>query len=130
MPHFNRTKMCKTCPFKKGSMKGWLGPHTIEDIEIMLSIETDFPCHEEVDKLPEEQVPSLEKASKHVNHCVGYLRYMNKTLKLSREADKAQAQDRLKSIPDEEVIDAFKFREYHTTKEAINGQAQYNEETI
>lgn len=38
-------KICNACPFSNSSLNGWLGSHTIEEIQDCMSREGLFSCH-------------------------------------------------------------------------------------
>lgn len=38
-------RMCNECPFSNKSLRGWLGPHTIEEIQNTIQFEGEFTCH-------------------------------------------------------------------------------------
>lgn len=40
-------KICNECPFSKNSAKGWLGPHTTEEILHTVQMEGLFSCHKQ-----------------------------------------------------------------------------------
>lgn len=38
-------KVCPQCPFRKNAGPGWLGPHSVEEIQETMSREALFSCH-------------------------------------------------------------------------------------
>jgi hypothetical protein len=48
-PQTRLDKPCDACPFVKGSIKGWLGPWTPEDMHRSVMAEQPFPCHKTID---------------------------------------------------------------------------------
>lgn len=113
MPVYERCRMCPECPFRKISPRGWLGPWTVEDMEQIVHFEQHLICHLDVTTqqnagLTDEQITLSGQ------HCVGALRYMSSVGKLSREPEKAQAQKKLKQVPDQSTIEPFKLREHHS----------------
>jgi hypothetical protein len=112
MPTFDRKVMCDECPFRKAALPGWIGPHSIEDIEKVVHSEEPFICHESIEEMMVRGYEG-EEIEEHGQHCVGMLRYRNAMCKRSRDPETAQAQLDLKSVPDEPMIPATKFREHH-----------------
>jgi len=118
MPTFERKVMCDECPFRKAALPGWLGPHSIEDIEKVVHSEEPFICHEEIEELSVRGLES-EEIEQEGQHCVGMLRYRNAMCKRSRDEETAQAQMELKTVPDQDLIPPRKFREHHEKKPLI-----------
>ena len=112
MAKYKQKKMCNECPFRKKSIKGWLGPHTGTDMQTMVHNGQGFTCHKEVNALTAQGYDEEEIANDG-QHCVGMLRYRNKVCKTSRNAEERAHQSALKDIEDEEVLDAFTFVEHH-----------------
>ncbi len=120
MPVYNRKKMCAECPFSAKSIPGWLGPWSIEDFENFLKFDGTFICHMDVERLHGEEDAEDhvfdEEVEKLGQHCVGMLRYMNSMCKLSRDPEKAAAQNVIRETPDKPVIQVPNFREHHTLR--------------
>ncbi len=112
MPVFERTKMCAECPFRKNAAPGWLGPWTIAQLEEMIQFDHDFICHMDVRRLENEGLEK-DEVDEQGQHCVGMLRYTNGLCKLSRDAEKAEAQRALRKVEDQPTIEPRKFREHH-----------------
>lgn len=112
MPKFERKVMCGECPFRKKAPAGWLGPHSIEDIEMVVHSEEPFICHESIEEMMGRGYEG-EQIEEHGQHCVGMLRYRNSMCKLSRDPQTAQAQTELRTVPDQALIPPRKFREHH-----------------
>lgn len=70
----NLKKPCDECPFKKNSLKGWLGGETAESTFEMVKHETDFACHKTRDK---------EKPSE-MSRCRGFLLFTRKICKIPK----------------------------------------------
>ena len=103
--------MCQECPFRANALKGWLGPYSIDDFEVMIRHDIDLVCHIDIDKQPIGYTPA--QITKHGQACVGMLRYMNSMFKQSRNPEKLKAQLKLKTVPDQPVIPANQFGVYH-----------------
>jgi hypothetical protein len=112
MATFERKVMCDECPFRKASLRGWLGPHSIADIERVVQSDEPFICHEEIEEMAVRGY-SDEEIIDEGQHCVGMLRYRNNMCKRSRDPEVSKVQVELRDIPDEDVISAGKFREHH-----------------
>ncbi len=125
MPTYNRTRMCRECPFRANAPRGWLGPLTIDEIEdacygplvpgtgLRIGDVGDLICHVDVGKrlAAGEDDDEIEEAGQ---QCVGMMRYVNNCLKRAHRPEVAEFQDRLKAVEDQPVIEARKFREHHT----------------
>ena len=120
MPTYERKKMCKECPFAQDSIKGWLGPWSIEDFENFVRFDGTFICHMDVARLQggddSEECLDDEEIEEQGHHCVGMLRYMSGMCKLSRDLQKAQFQNEIKTVKDRPVLKPNTFREHHTLK--------------
>jgi hypothetical protein len=112
MPVYSRTKMCGECPFRANSVPGWLGPHSIEDIETYIQSDSIFICHETIVAMKRRGC-SAKKIEDEGQHCVGFMRHMSAHCKLSRDFERAGFQARLKDIPDTPVLKRGMFRTYH-----------------
>lgn len=64
-------KVCKECPFKKGSPKGWLGPHSSADFLKMTQADVAFACHMKIKGKYEGDVDSVLSGKQKV--CRGYM---------------------------------------------------------
>lgn len=113
MPIYERTRMCKECPFRLKAPRGWLGPWSVDDIEDMLRFDHEFICHLDVTRCQKLGMTSYEIRSRG-HHCVGMLRYMNSMLRLSRDQQRARFQQTLKKRKDQPVLPPHGFREHHT----------------
>lgn len=105
-------RMCKECPFKKGSAPGWLGPwQKPQDLVEFVLSENEFPCHmtmgdDDVDVMPE-----------HETVCTGSVLFANKSFKLFRSGMLRDEQQRLKGSSEaENTMDRFEFIQHHERK--------------
>lgn len=112
MTTFNRMVMCAECPFREQAAPGWLGPWTIEEFEEFINSDNDLLCHVDYGQRKEAGQPQA-KIEAEGQHCIGILRYRSSMCKLSRHADIAAIQTRLRSIKDQPLIPPWKFREHH-----------------
>lgn len=92
---------CSECPFRKNSIKGYLGPHTIDDIKMIARTGVDFKCHK-----------TLELSEDRYRTCSGYVHYLNNTIQLSRNAEIAKLQKEFKGKENDCL--GFDFEKYHT----------------
>lgn len=113
MPKYTREKMCRECPFRAASLRGWLGPHTIEYFEDLIARDVGFICHTDVGRKLARDM-SEDEIKIEGQHCVGMLRYLNGMLKLSRDPDRAAAQRAIRDVPDAPTIPPREFRDHHT----------------
>ena len=112
MPTFERKTMCAECPFRKKSAPGWLGPWSVDEFEQIINSDSQFVCHDVINKMSDDNVPTsiIEDVGQ---HCVGLLRYRNSLCRLSRDPEVAEVQRELRSVQDEEIIPAREFRTHH-----------------
>ena len=88
-------KMCKDCPFKKTSAKGWLGSHNTDHFINIIESDLKLPCHNTMDKnagfISNE---NIEK-SKKMRQCAGMLFMMNNCGKRSKNKKVSEWQDQV-----------------------------------
>lgn len=106
----NRTTFCKECPFRPTAMKGWLGPHTAEEVFKIVHGEGGYACHMDTTKAAkdgraEDGVPSYDV----VEHCAGAMMHANKTFKAYKSPEMAAHQDRVKK----QKVLGFEFLKHH-----------------
>ena len=64
---------CKECPFRKKSLKGYLGPHDdAKEIVALLTVGLKFPCHMEVNSIAAKRHAG-NHADEEAVHCIGAL---------------------------------------------------------
>ena len=105
-------KACKECPFRRTSLKGWLGPwKSAREIREQAFSEAGLACHMQLHK-------SHEVGGAPV--CTGALVCANKSAKLYRDEDlrKLAAQ----AVDDPDVMDAHEFEEYHKNRMKMVGE--------
>ena len=92
---------CKECPFKKNSLRGWLGGVSVADsIEIALS-ESDFHCH-------------MTRETSKVKHCAGRMLFASKTAKKFRNQEMEEIRlSILKNNGVDEILNVTEFKEHH-----------------
>jgi hypothetical protein len=70
-------KICDECPFSKESLRGWLGPHSIEEILHMQQSEYPFSCH----KTRDDQTTNEAIQNGEYPICRGYIASASKSCK-------------------------------------------------
>jgi len=92
-------KLCKECPFKKDSMKGYLGEASGDPESFLQSMEYDpIPCHLQVDW---ENDTDEEIENKCFSHpCIGSLQFMNNSCKLPFSKEYRALQDSVDKNPE------------------------------
>lgn len=118
---FKRKTMCNECPFRANSLKGWLGPLTVEQLEGATTTDEVFICHKSINSLSKKG-KSSEEIELTGQHCIGILRYRNSMCKLNRNKKICDVQMELKNIPDQEVIPRGKLREHHKGTPSLSEQ--------
>jgi len=109
-----RTAPCKECPFRQESVRGWLGPWTVDTI--LQQVHSDFnplpglACHLDVKVQQKKGLDGQELyAESHV--CVGSLHHANASCKRYRHPELSAMADRLGLL--DTIMDLFKFRNHH-----------------
>ena len=120
MPSYRRKKMCKECPFRASAPSGWLGPWTIDEIEQIVQFDVNLICHVAVANKQKRGLSNHE-IGETGQHCVGMLRYMNSMCKLSRDPDKMNAQQKVRTVDDIPVIAPNGFRNHHMKLGVVSG---------
>lgn len=82
---------CRECPFKRTSMRGYLGSDNPEHFLDQTLRGADMPCHMEIDYSDKEWLTTQEPTAP---MCVGGLQMQNNWLSLSRNPKVAEAQDK------------------------------------
>src|SRR5579859_5406661 len=84
-------KPCNECPYRKASLKGWLGEDSGKPEKFLMQLEFKaHPCHKTVDWDQPEQ--GVEEEADEAPICVGAMQFMNNSLMLSRHPDIARIQ--------------------------------------
>lgn len=105
-------KPCKECPFRRKSMRGYLGEHTVEEFLQRWQFDQPMECHMTVDynhrtKSHIDQIVEGET----VSYCAGALIMNANSFKLSRDPDRP----RMEKDYEEVFSNSREFREYHDT---------------
>jgi hypothetical protein len=99
---------CDKCPFRRDSLRGWLGPWDVEGLLWHLGRGT-FACHKTIvrDDQPEDELTS----------CAGAAIFLNNKHERSRHWKMAEHQDNVERVPRELRDQVFKwgdeFRAHH-----------------
>lgn len=101
---------CSECPFRRDSAKGYLGPLTIEDIQLHISY-LPFACHKTIKEDLSWDDPQVEN----LQMCAGAAIHLNNQAKLSRSFEVTQYQRDLRSVSDVVKEGVFKWpSEFHS----------------
>lgn len=115
---YTQTQPCPQCPYT-GKLPGFIGGHEDpQDFHDAVVADTPFPCHMSVNACKVSIAESIRPGSR-VQHCVGYMLYMNRMCKVSRRPEVAQRQAELKPI-NHLVLDPFKKEVVTVHRDAIN----------
>lgn len=72
--------ICKECPFRVKSLKGYVGGHeSFNEILALVHFHQKFPCHMKVNALQLADDLEFDEAVEQAPHCAGALAYMNAT---------------------------------------------------
>jgi hypothetical protein len=88
-------KMCKTCPWRKQAIAGWLGSASPEEFIQCISKEIKLPCHSAIDYERDDWKEQIERGP----HCAGALLANRKLCKLPRDPEHSRL---VKEIEDDE----------------------------
>jgi hypothetical protein len=106
----NLRKPCSQCPFRRNSLRGWLGPWDVEQLLHHLG-RGEFPCHQTI-KRDDQPVEELEG-------CAGAAIFLNNKLEVSRHPRVQEHQDAVADVSQEVKDGVFdwgdEFREHHAT---------------
>lgn len=97
---------CGECPFKKTSLKGWLGGITLEETLETANADQDFLCH-------------ASGRNEVKRQCAGRLLYSSKTAKMFRNTviEDIRLKVRAANPNFKEEILGFDFRSHHSQQE-------------
>lgn len=99
----NLKKPCNECPFRKNSIKGWLGGETAQSTFDMVSHEVDFACHKTRHKEVEE-----------MSRCRGFLLFTKKACKLPKYNEELKAIiENLKKPDTSNILSIPEFFQHH-----------------
>lgn len=91
---------CGQCPFRKDSIKGYLGGFTLEETLNVAKSESSFECHKT------RETPNTKE-------CAGRLLFATKTCKSFRDPELEQLRRETKENNSTENILGFDFKEHH-----------------
>lgn len=102
------SKPCGQCPFRRSSMRGYLGPwENPTDILHQGMSEQGLACHMTVTSTGNWEGAKV---------CAGSLVCSNKSAKAYRNPELARLQTQLEGKPFPEVMDAREFLKYHASR--------------
>lgn len=109
-----RKQICSECPFRKNSLPGWLGPHSLDQILNSQRDEIPFSCHKE--RTDNSTVSDIASGKLHI--CRGWMASANKSCKLfgthpvyGEELKQLQKDIDPKDV--EKVMDKHQFKKHH-----------------
>lgn len=107
-------KICNQCPFSKNSMRGWLGPHSIEEILHVQQMEGLFSCH--MTREDETTVEDIKEGRTPI--CRGFIASASASCKLfgqNPETGNAlrELQDQITPEEKKEVLPRWEFKNHH-----------------
>jgi len=79
-------KPCRSCPFRRTSLPGWLGAAMPEEFALSIARDEALPCHESIDYEDPEWLTKWESRERG-EHCIGSLILARNVLKLPRFKD-------------------------------------------
>lgn len=111
-------KVCEGCPFKKNSLRGWLGPYKSpsELHNLVLTREVPFPCHEAQNAYEEKTGEDTGYYDTGVNipYCAGALMYARKAGKLFHNPKVQQIACEFSNEDKAEILSVRELHDHHT----------------
>lgn len=107
----NLKEPCNACPFRKNSMRNWLGGRwTAIQLHQFVMSEGNFACHKTI------EVDGVE--TNKTEHCVGSILYMNKNAKrCSHNKERKALQEKFSTHDKSNILNLTEFVEHH--KDAV-----------
>lgn len=102
-------KPCNECPFRKDSLRGYLGPWTGRVLDFLHDAmsEGGFACHQTIE-INNHWTPRTRV-------CAGSLRFANKCAKYYRDEELAELQE-TQPKDDPNILGLLEFTKYHNPK--------------
>lgn len=107
-----KKKPCDDCPFRKNSLPGWLGPHSVEEFVQYYQMDYPYPCHKTL--VEERDAGDLElRDGEHI--CIGLVHTRNNSCKRARDNQSSLRQEeiRLKGEKNECFTHISQFVKHH-----------------
>ena len=125
-------RICNECPFTKSSPKGWLGPHSLEDVLLTQAESKLFSCH----MLRKTEMSQEDIESGEVRICRGYIASTTKSglcfddeTEVGKALRKLQVTVALEAYEDQEIIlSNYEFTQHH--KKSAFSQLPIPEEAL
>ena len=113
----NKKKPCDDCPFRKKSLPGWLGPHTVDEFVAYVQFDYPYPCHKTLVE-GRETVEDTELREGE-NICIGLVHLRNNSCKKARDEDSDLRKEeiRLKGEENECFANTVEFAKHHSKEE-------------
>lgn len=109
-----RETICSECPFKKDSLPGYLGPHSLDQVLWSQQQELPFSCHKE--RTDKSDISDIVSGKLHI--CRGWMASASKSCKLfgthpfyGEELKELQKDIDPKDVV--QVMDKTEFKKYH-----------------
>jgi hypothetical protein len=113
---FDKKSPCSECPFRKTSIRGWLGPDDEKQVLSKVHGEGGYPCHMDLTKAPVitkgPNAGYLDTSD--TQQCAGAIIHANLSHKCYRDPELRAHQDRLEGCAHEkDVLNLREFLEHH-----------------
>ena len=113
------SKVCRECPFSNKSLKGWLGPASVDTMLEFQQNEGLFSCHLQRGEDPEQNLEEITDGKQRI--CRGYMisaKLSCKSFGQNPETGKAlkELSDTLEISEEEKetILKRWEFKKYHT----------------
>lgn len=113
----NKRLACVECPFRRDSLRGWLGPDKAEEVIRAVLGESEYACHMDVTRSIQTKGGVLYDGHvaaepEDVEQCAGAVICANKSHKRYRHSELAGHQSQVERS-DDQIMTAWEFLEYH-----------------
>lgn len=103
-------KPCSECPWRRSSIRGWLGASTPREFLATTMAEHRMPCHKTIDY----ERPDWKVAAAAAPLCVGSLVFLANICKIPRDPDLAAARMMVAADREEVFSSPSQFLDHHS----------------
>ena len=109
-------KVCKECPFSENSAPGWLGEHTVEEVQESIQFERLFSCHLQRTEFADINQEEMESGVQNI--CRGFVISASKSCKRfgqnpSNGEELLKLQQRISKKEHEGILNKWDFKKHH-----------------
>lgn len=108
--------ICNECPFRKNSLRGWLGPDSPEEVIQKVHGEGGYVCHMSIAGKPQMDDSGLVDGTKYGHQCIGAIQHASVSCKRYRQPDLEKLRLELKDEDKSNILNYPEFIAHHTLK--------------